>query len=440
MGHKRRRLGPAVAATAIAAAATAATATAGTAAAEHTPPPASVDVAAADNAFGFRLLAVVQKKAPGANVVLSPVSAALDLAMALNGATGETREQMLAALSLSGADISAINTANAQLIKIIRTPTSSVTLSVADSLWVDNRRATFLPDYVKRVHEAYDAEIDALDFSDPASAARINGWASKQTHERIPKVIDRIDPAELALLLNAVYFKGQWTHKFDKALTQPRDFTLASDSLKPGSTGKAGDAAKPGGIVKQVARMAQSGRFDYFDTPDLQAIRLPFGTGDLVMEIFLPAKSSTLSVLEAQLTPEHWAAWRSRFTSRPGRIELPRFELKSSYHLNEPLQALGMVRAFHANGPAAAQLTQMLSPQPGHAGHFFISSVLQSIYWKVDEEGSEAAAVTTIGVRAALMRPEEPFQMIVDRPFFGAIEDRRSGALLFVGAIYDPTG
>jgi serine protease inhibitor len=409
MRRKHRRFALSVAATAIAAATT------------HAAPATSVDIAAADNAFGFRLLGAVQKKAPAGNVVLSPVSAALDLAMALNGATGETRQQMLAALSLGGSDIDAINTANSQLIKVIRTPTNSVTLSVADSLWVDNRRVTLRPDYVKRMQEAYDAEINALDFSDPGAAARINGWASKQTQERIPKVIDRVDPADLALLLNAVYFKGQWTHKFDKAQTQQRDFTLASGAVKP------------------VARMAQSGRFEYFDTPDLQAIRLPFGAGDLVMEILLPAKSSSLGALEAQLTPEHWAAWRTQHISRSGRIELPRFELKSSYHLNEPLQALGMVRAFHSSGPDAAQLTEMLSPKQGNAGHFFISSVLQSTYWKVDEEGSEAAAVTTIGVRAAVMRPEQPFQMIVDRPFFCAIEDRRSGALLFVGAIYDPT-
>jgi serpin B len=106
--------------------------------------------------------------------------------------------------------------------------------------------------------------------------------------------------------------------------------------------------------------------------------------------------------------------------------------------LNEPLQILGMTRAFHPDG---AQLTGMFSSAPGqpHAGRFFISSVLQSTYWKVDEEGSEAAAVTTTGVRAAAgARPEQPFRMIVDRPFFCAIEDRRSGALLFVGAIYDP--
>jgi serpin B len=261
-----------------------------------------------------------------------------------------------------------------------------------------------------------------VDFSNPSAAIRINSWASKETHARISKVIDRIDPADLALLLNAVYFKGQWAHKFDQAQTQQRDFTLA------------------GGSVKQVPRMAQSGRFDYFETPEMQAIRLSFGEGDLVMEVFLPAKSSSLGALEAQLTPAHWAAWQAQYAPRSGKIALPRFELKSNYRLNEPLQSLGITRAFH---PEGAQLTGMVSSAPGQprAERFFISSVLQSTYWKVDEEGSEAAAVTTTGIRAtAVARPEQPFQMIIDRPFFCAIEDRRSGALLFVGAIYDPAG
>jgi serine protease inhibitor len=386
-------------------------------------PSASVNVAAADNAFGFRLLNTVQKTVPTGNVVLSPVSAALDLSMVLNGAAGETRQQMLAVLSLSGADIDAINTANAQLIKVIRTPAQSVTLSVADSLWVNNRRATLRPDYVKQTKAWYDAEMVDLDFSNPSAVTRINSWASKETHDRIPKVIDQVDPATLVLLLNAVYFKGEWTHKFDKAQTQQRDFTLAS------------------GAVKQVPRMAQSGRFDYFETPDMQAIRLAFGTGDLVMEVLLPAKSSSLGALEAALTPEHWLGWQTQYAPRTGKIELPRFELNSHYRLNEPLQNLGMRRAFQADGPDAAQLAGMFSAAPGQAraGSFYISWVLQSSYWKVDEEGSEAAAVTTTGVRtAAVARPEQPFQMIVDRPFFCAIEDRRSGALLFVGAIHDP--
>jgi serpin B len=392
----------------------------GAAATHAAPPSASVDVAAADNAFGFRLLNAVQKTIPNGNVVLSPVSAALNLSMALNGADGQTRQEMLAALSLSGLELGAINAANAQLIKVIRTPAKSITLSAANSLWVDSRRATLRPDYVKQTQASYDAEMIDLDFSDPSAANRINSWASKETYGRISKVIDRIERAELALLLNAMYFKGQWAHKFDKAQTQQRDFTLADRS------------------VKQVQRMAQSGRFDYFETPQMQAIRLPFGEGDLVMEILLPAKSSSLGALEAELTPEHWTGWQAQYASRSGNIELPRFELNSNYRLNEPLQTLGMTRAFHPDG---AQLTGMFSSAAGQprAGRFFISSVLQSTYWKVDEEGAEAAAVTTTGVRAtAVARPEQPFRMIVDRPFFCAIEDRRSGALLFVGAIYDP--
>jgi serine protease inhibitor len=381
---------------------------------------ASANVAAADNAFGFRLLNAVQRASPSGNIVLSPVGAALDLSMVLNGADGQTRQEMLSALSLSGWELSAINEANAQLIKIIRTPANSITLSLADSLWVDSRRVTLRPDYVKQTQARYGAEMKEIDFSNPTAAIRINGWASKQTHGRIAKVIDRIDPAELVLLLNAVYFKGQWMHKFDKAQTQPRDFTLT------------------GGSVKQVPRMMQSGRFDYFETPQLQAIRLWFGDGDLAVEVLLPAKSSSLGALEGELTAEHWTGWQAQYAPRSGTIELPRFELRANYRLNEPLQALGMTRAFHPDG---AQLTGMFSSAPGQlrTGRFVISSVVQSTYWKVDEEGSEAAAVTTIGIRtAAVARPVQPFRMIVDRPFFCAIEDRRSGALLFIGAIYDP--
>ena len=383
--------------------------------------PGSFDIAAADNGFGFHLLNAVQNTTPQTNVVLSPVSAALDLSMVLNGADGKTRQEMFTALSLDGAELDAVNTANAQLMKVLRTPSQNITLSIADSLWVDSRRATLRPEYAQRLQTSYEAEIADLDFGHSSALSRINGWASRETHEKIPKIVDRLDPADILLLLNAVYFKGQWQHQFDKAQTQQRDFALAD------------------GTSKQVWRMAQSGRFEYFETPDVQAIRLPFGNGDLVMDVLLPAKSSSLEALETELTPELWAVWRSHYTARQGSVELPRFELKSRYRLNAPLQTLGMRRAFDSH---AAELTGMFEPvgDRARAKPFFISVVLQSTYWKVDEEGSEAAAVTSIGVRAAAMtRPEPPFRMIVDRPYLCTIEDRRSGVLLFVGAIYDPT-
>lgn len=391
----------------------------GTAAVQAAPAQTS-DVATADNAFGFRLLNAVQKTARDGNVVLSPVSAALNLSMVLSGADGKTSQEMLSVLSLNGLGQTAINDGNANLIKVIRTPAHNVALSVADSLWVDGAHASLRPDYIKETHEGYDAEVSDLDFSHPSAVSRINDWASKETQGRISKIIDRIDPADRLLLVNAVYFKGQWAQQFNKALTQQRDFTLAD------------------GSVKQVPRMVQSGSFGYFETPQMQAIRLPFGDGDLVMDILLPAQSSSLDALEAYLTVEHWQEWQAHYALRSGTIELPRFELKSTYQLNKPLQALGMKRAFQAD----AELARMFSVSPGKSGggHVFISSVLQSTFWKVDEEGAEAAAVTSTSIHTlAFRRPaEEPFQMIVNRPFFCAIEDRRSGALLFIGAIRDP--
>ena len=367
-------------------------------------PPAPVDIAARDNAFGFRLLNAMQQSSPARNVVISPVSAALDLAIALNGASGQTQQEMQTALSLSGLSVPIINVSNAQLIQTLRTPTKNVTMSVADSLWTDSRRATLRPRYVTEMRQLYDAELTNLDFGLPNAPAQINAWASKETRGKIPKVIDQINAADVALLLNAVYFKGEWTSKFDKAKTETHDFTLAD------------------GSVRKLPRMTQSGQFAYFETKDMQAIRLPYGDGTFVMDVFLPARRSTLAALESELTPEHWGAWQRQFATERGTIELPRFELKNDYVLNRPLQALGMREAFALG---KAQFTQMFES----SREFFISTVLQSTYLKVDEEGSEAAAVTTITVTTAIARPEPPpFQMIVDRPFLCAIEDHRRTA------------
>ena len=378
------------------------------------PTPAPVNIAAADNAFGFALLKAVQKEEPHGNVVLSPVSAALDLAIALNGASGTTATEMQKALMLEGLDLGAVNSANAELIKILRTPTQNVTLSVWDSLWTDSRRVKLHADFVAEAQRSYDAQVEDLDFSKPDAPAYINGWVDKATHGKIPKVIESIDPNQVALLLNAIYFKGEWSKKFDKSATHDGSFTLAN------------------GSAVTVPRMAQNATFDYFATADVQAIRLPYDKGDLAMDVFLPSKTSSLSAFEGTLTQANWNAWQGRFSAQEGTIELPRFELKNTYDLNGPLQSLGMVQAFNPNEAEFAKMADR---------RVSISQVKQLTYLKVDEEGSEAAAVTSIGIVAmAVRQTPPPFHMIVDRPFLCAIEDRRSHALLFIGAIYNPNG
>ena len=376
-------------------------------------PPRPEEIAGrVDNAFGFNLLRAVQSTKAHGNVVISPVSAAIDLTMALNGASGETAKEMSHALSLHSFELAQVNEANRALIETLRSPVKDVTLSVADSLWTDHRRVTLKPEFVSAARHWYDAEIEELDFGSPQTPARINGWVDKQTRGKIRHLVDSITPDEVALLLNAIYFKGLWAHKFDKANTHQSDFTLAD------------------GAAKKLPRMSQSGQFAYFETSDMQAIRLPYGYGQIAMYVILPATSSSLAQLESNLTPANWSKWQAQFSLRKGRIELPRFELKNSYDLNEPLQQLGMVRAFERT---RAEFTRMT------ASRVAISSVRQLTYLKVDEEGTEAAAVTSIGVTAAvIVRQPPPFVMIVNRPFLCAIEDHRTGAVLFLGAIYDP--
>ncbi|MBV8365739.1 MAG: serpin family protein [Candidatus Eremiobacteraeota bacterium] len=383
-------------------------------------PPRSVDTAAASNEFGFDLLNALQKTQPGKNVVLSPVSAALDLSIALNGASGQTADEMRKALALPKTDLDALNAANAELIKATLAPSDGVTLHIADSMWADSRRAAFRAAFVEQAKRWYDAQVADVDFSDAGTPARINRWVDEQTQGKIDKIVDRISPSDVALLLNALYFKGQWTHKFDPAQTKPKPFGQVT------------------GASKNVPMMAQHGKFDYFQTAGVQAIRLPYGkNGELAMDVFLPANESGLAAFETQLTLQNWSAWQSRFAETSGTIELPRFELKAQYGLNDALQALGMRAAFNGR---AADFRAMFEPGAAHGANFFISYVKQATYLRVDEEGSEAAAVTSIGLTMmAVHQQPPPFHMVVDHPFFCAIEDRRTRALLFVGAIYDPS-
>ena len=181
--------------------------------------------------------------------------------------------------------------------------------------------------------------------------------------------------------------------------------------------------------------MQQSGEYRYAETKLFQAIQLPYGDGALRMFVFLPDKSSSLAELIETLDAANWSRFTGEFSPRRGHVELPRFSVEYSALLNRPLMELGMRRAF---SPQNADLRAMFVAGKSRANPF-IGFVKHDTYLRVDEEGSEAAAVTTTGIRATSIRIEPlPFTMVVDRPFFCAIADGRTGALLFVGAIYNP--
>ncbi|HLG13149.1 MAG TPA: serpin family protein [Blastocatellia bacterium] len=368
---------------------------------------------AANTRFGFKLYAELLKEKPGQNALVSPSSVALALAMTYNGAEGGTREAMARALELQGLTLADVNRANADLKASLENPDPKVQLQIANSLW-SKRGFTFKPDFIKRNTEYYKAEVSELDFNDPAAAARINRWVSDKTNAKIPKIIDQISPDSILFLINAIYFKGKWANEFDKSATHDEPFYLAN------------------GREKKHPMMRRSGEYRYYEEKGFQAVNLPYGSGRLSMYVFLPAKDSSLDGFHRNLTAANWETWMTRFEKSDGEILLPRFTIEFEAELNGALKALGMGVAFD---PAGANFKNMIQMSE----NAYINKVKHKTFAEVNEEGTEAAAVTSVDIVAtSVMRPKRTFKMVVDRPFFCAIRDNQTGSVLFMGSILDP--
>jgi serpin B len=363
-------------------------------------------VAGAYNDFGLKLLAQTRQSFPGKNVFLSPVGLAFALSMAADGAQGDTLRQMRTTLQLPAA--LGLNEANAALLKHLSSLDAKIKLEIADSLWTADD-ATINPSFLARNRQSYQAEIASVDFKNPATAQKINAWCSEHTHGKIPKIVQPPLDNNRLILLNAIYFKGDWTAPFDKKLTHDMPFTLGS------------------GQSVTHPRISRTGDFDYYEDDNFQAARLPYAGAAVSAYVFLPKKS--LEDFVQNLTIANWDQWTRRFRSTKGTVELPRFKLENEYKLNDVLETLGMPLAF----------TRLANFHGISVESLYIDWVKQKTYVDVNEEGTEAAAVTGVGMRAmAVMRQPPPFRMVVDRPFFLAIRENQTGAILFLGAIMDP--
>jgi serine protease inhibitor len=384
---------------------------------ENQPPQATGNLdprlAAANVKFGFKLYSELTKQSAEKNIFVSPSSVALCLTMAYNGASGETRQAMGRALETQALSLDELDRAYAELRAALDSPDAKVRLAIANSLWA-RRGLQFKPDFIQRNKDYFGAEVTALDFDDPAAASAINRWVSAKTNGKIDKIVDQIDPSSVLFLINAIYFKGAWARSFDPAKTREDNFTLLRGT-------------------KRVPMMSQSGNYRYLETNDFQAVSLPYGGGRVSFYVFLPTPSSSLAAFEKSLTEANWQQWMPAFRATDGDLSLPRFRVTYEATLNDALKALGMDVAFDAG---RADFSGMI--QTG-GQNVFISSVKHKTFAEVNEEGTEAAAVTSTEMRATSMRREpQRFRMIVNRPFFCAIRDNTSGAVLFMGSIYDP--
>ncbi|HLX04250.1 MAG TPA: serpin family protein [Candidatus Binatus sp.] len=369
--------------------------------------------------FGFRLLKLLAKDQKQ-NTIISPLGIATAFAMAYNGAAGGTKTEMAKTLGLGSLSDEDINRVNHSLMQDLTKADPAAQPEIANALWVQ-KDFPINPDFRTVCKSFYDASAANLDFvGDPkGAAAEINSWVDKNTHHRIPAIIAEIDPATRLILTDAVYFKATWSFPFKKAETRPRPFHLMRSDSRPAAT------------------MDQSRRFFYLENQNFQAIQLPYGNHErYAMYVFLPRKTAGLRDFLRSLDERHWTKWTSQFEENNGEIALPKFEATYSKRLSDTLKAMGMRLAFDGSKADFSRIP--LHPTP--ARPLFISDVEHKTWMKVDEEGTEAGAATAIVFEAtAAFGSPHPFVMIVDHPFFFAITDQESGALLFAGVVMDPT-
>jgi len=361
----------------------------------------------ASNTFSFALwneLAVTQRDS---NVFISPLSASFALGMILNGAANQTFDQMRTALQVEGLSQEDINAGYKSLIALLTSLDPTVTMQIANSVWY-RQGFTVNQSFIDSVGTYFGAKAQGLDFSDPASLTTINSWVSQQTSGRIPTILDHISPDDVMFLINALYFKGSWRQQFDPAATTDGIFTTSSGARQP------------------MRLMHRHASMLYMEGPTYKAVDLPYGNGAFTMTVVLPNPTADIETLSAGLSEANWRTLTSSFDSAEVDLAMPKFQLTWERVLNSDLNALGMVIPFQ---DGLADFTRM-SPM---GNRLYVSFVRQKTFVNVDEEGTEAAAVTAGGISTTSMPAYKTFW--VDRPFLFVIRERLSGTVLFMGKI-----
>ena len=375
--------------------------------------PVDGSVVTANTKFGFSLFNEIRKTEQDKNIFISPFSVSIALAMTLNGASGETEQVMTNTLQQQGLDSESINAGYAGLRQTLLTSDPKVTLTIANSLWA-RQGFSFKPDFLQRNTQFFGAEISTLDFDDPNASKTINQWVDTNTNGKIQRIVgDQIDPLTVLFLINAIYFKGTWQQEFDPSRTQDAPFHLAN------------------GDEKQVPMMRQQRWYPYYRGENFQAISLAYGDGQMSMYIFLPDRESDLNIFLENLNAERWENWLSQFHEQDVSLVMPKFKLEYGKTLNDPLKALGMDVAFD---PELADFSRMASLE---FGNLYIEKVVHKTFVEVNEEGTEAAAATSVEVRLESV-PPPPISFSVDRPFFFAIRDNETKTVLFMGVVVEP--
>lgn len=368
----------------------------------------------ASDTFGVALLSAVNTTRTDSNIFMSPLSVSVALGMTMNGAAGNTYAEMRRGLGFGTLPQDEINQSYKSLTDLLLALDPHVTFKIANSIWMDQHFAPVVePVFLSSVRQSFGAEARALDFASPNAVSTINSWADQNTAGKIKKVLDRIGDDEVMFLMNAIYFKGDWRSAFDPKDSKPQPFKLLS------------------GQAINVETMYRKGNVRRGSIPGATVVDLPYGGDAFTMTILLPDSASDVNALIGSLTPSTWRQAQASVQAANVGLYLPKIKLSWKAQLLPELGSLGM---RDMQNPLVADFGKLA--QGARPGDLYITKVQHDSYIDVNEVGTEAAAVTTVGVGVTSVCLT--CDVRIDRPYLFAIRERLSGTVLFVGKIVHP--
>jgi serpin B len=360
-----------------------------------------------DNDFAFELLRKTIENNDDENVFLSPMSVSIALGMALNGAENETETQIASVLQLRDMTYAEINEYYKIMQSNLPNVDPKVKLSIANAVWYDMQfdvKQSFLDVNA----ENFDAYIKMLDFQSPAALDTINSWCSRKTNKLIPTILDEIPAEAVMYLTNAIYFKGLWSQKFNKKDTREADFRNVNNQNV------------------RVNMMSLKDTFMYYEDETAQYLSMPYGGKAFSMTVMLPVEGKSTDSLLVGFDATKWQNIQTGMTGREVQVFMPRLKVENKFMLKETLEDMGMPVAFTPMANFSG-----ISDTP-----VMISDVIHKTYVTVDEEGTEAAAVTAVQFEYTSIPEYKLFN--VNRPFVFIISEKSTGVILFAGKIGNP--
>ncbi|NMB95148.1 MAG: serpin family protein [Clostridiaceae bacterium] len=368
----------------------------------------SASVTNGNELFAVNIFKMLSAEDVDKNIFVSPLSISAVLTMTYNGAGSTTKEAMAEALNYKGVELETLNTGYKNLLAYLSNADRKVQLDIGNSIWI-RKGEEIKDDFISVNKDHFSAQISEIDFQNSKAADTINNWISKATKGKIDKMLDSpISPDVVMYLINAIYFKGQWTKQFDKRRTFDGTFTTAD------------------GKQKEVKMMSRQDEVKYGKIDNTKIVRLPYGKEKLSMYCILPEEGININDFIQQFSNEKWKELKSSLAkTRDVILQIPRFTIEYGIkNLNDSLTALGM-------GEALSQFADF----SGIRGGIYISRVLHKAVIEVNEEGSEAAAASVVETKESAAI--EPINFIADRPFVFIIADDVTGTILFMGKLIE---